>query len=391
MQLSEEVRMIRNVVDDFGKREVLNYGYREWEPKGEFPREFIEKADRLGIMGLTFPVEYGGSAMSTVAASVVAEVTAYHLLSWHLRWTASHGLAGYPIMTFGTQEQKRRFLPRLASGEILGCYALSEPNAGSDAAALEARAEFDKTKGGWILSGTKTWITNADEASVCVLFARVKGDTSGKRHGGIAAFILESDEPGLKISGVTVRVIPKRALRCSHFAEISLNNVLVPEDNVLGLNDGLERGFHMAMETLNNGRINIAAQSIGLARRALHEAKEYAKIREAFGKHLIEMPVLAGRLARLEAQADAAWELTLHASELKDLGEEYLIYASKAKLVASEIALACAIENFRISGAMGLTEESIAVPLINDALATVTYEGTSDIQDLTIAKSFADS
>jgi len=387
MQLSQEVRMLRDLVDEFGRKEVMDIGYSKLEPKGEFPQELIAKMNALGTMGLTFPEEYGGSAMSTVAASVVAERKAFYLPSWHLRWTASHGLAGYPILTFGTKEQKERFLPGLASGEILGCYALSEPNAGSDAAAIATRAEPSEKKGGWILSGTKTWITNADEASVCVLFARVKGDTSGKRHGGIAAFVLQSDEPGLKIPGVKVSVIPKRALRCSHFAEIALDNVFVPQENVLGLRDGLVRGFYMAMETLNNGRINIAAQSVGIARRALHEAKEYARAREAFGQRLIEMPKRATNLARLQAEVDAAWELTLHASELKDLGEEYLYFASEAKLVASEIALRCAIENYRVAGALGITEESIAIPIVNDAFAAVTYEGTSDMQELIIAKS----
>jgi butyryl-CoA dehydrogenase/short/branched chain acyl-CoA dehydrogenase len=391
MQLSEEVRMLRDMVDEFGKKEVLNDGYSKWEPKGEFPKDFVAKADGLGTMGLTFPEEYEGSAMSTIAASVVAERKAFYLPSWHLRWTASHGLAGYPIMTFGTETQKERLLPALANGEILGCYALSEANAGSDAAAIQTRAEFNKKRGGWILNGAKLWITNADEASVCVLFARVKGARSVKRHSGIAAFILESDEPGLKIPGVTVNVIPKRALRCSHFAEIVLDNVFVPkDDNVLGGDDGLARGFNMALETLNNGRINIAAQSVGLARRALHEAKEYGKARKAFDKRLIDMDVRATKLARLEAEADAAWELTLHASERKDLGKVYLYDASKAKLVASEVALQCAIENFRVAGAMGIMEESIAIPIINDALAMVTYEGTSSIQELTIAKSFRD-
>lgn len=286
-------------------------------------------------------------------------------------------------MTFGNEEQKKRILPRLATGEILGCYALTEPEAGSDAANIRASAERDRDKQGWILKGVKLYITNADNASVGVVFGRIKGDTSGKRHGGITAFILESDEPGLKTPGVKVNVISKWGLKCSHFAEVVLDNVFVPDENVLG---EVGRGFHIAMETLNNGRVNIAAQAVGIARRALFEAEKYGNARIAFGKPVIKMESHARRLKHLQQKVDRAWELTLEASCAKDSGLDYRVEAAQAKLFASETAVECAMFNYRIQGGFGYTTASTAMSILHDALATITYEGTSDIQKLVIAR-----
>lgn len=387
MEFSDEIRMLRNMIDEFGKRELMDVGYREFEPKGEFPDDFIRKSNELETMGLTFPEEYGGGGMNTVAASVVAERKAFYLPSWHLRWTASHGLAGYPIVTFGNDEQKQLYLPRLASGEILGCCALSEPDAGSDAAAIETRAVWDKKKRVWILNGTKTWITNADEACVGVVFARANSTRRAKRHEGITAFILESKKPGLKIPGVTVGVIPKWGLRCSHFCEMFLSDVVVSSDSLLG---EVSNGFYIAMDTLNNGRINIAAQAVGIARRALHEMKEYAKMRRAFGKRLMDIDEKAKKIAWLETKVEAAWLMVLRASQAKDSGGDYRLEASQAKLFASRVAKETADFFSEFAAGVGYTLEYIAERIYQDARATVIYEGTSDVQELVIAKSFRD-
>ena len=209
MQLNEDARMVRDLVDKFGQDELLNVGYKELESKGEFPYELVRKISDMDLMGISFPEKYGGLGMNTVATSVVGERLAFYWPSLQLIWSANVSLAGFPIMAFGTEEQKQRFLPRLATGEILGCYALTEPNAGSDAANIQAKAIFDMNfdldedelrnhSGFWIINGTKTFITNAGNSSVGVLFARVKEEkvqTQTKRHQGITAFIFDSEAP----------------------------------------------------------------------------------------------------------------------------------------------------------------------------------------------------
>lgn len=387
MQFSENLKILRNLIDDFGKKELMN-AYNEREPTGEFPRDLVERISQIGLMGISFPEEYGGMGMDTIATSVVGERLAFYWPSLQLIWSANVSLAGFPIMTFGTEGQKSRFLPRLATGEILGCYALTEPDAGSDAANIKTVAERN-VDGSWRINGTKTFITNANNASVGIVFARVRGDKdnilAGKRHAGITAFIFESKEPGLKIPGITVNNIDKWGLRCSHFCEIVMDNVSVLgyDYNVLG---EIGRGFYVAMETLNNGRINIAAQSVGIARRALFEAERYGSARVAFGGPIIKKRVQARRLAGLKHKVEKAWNLTMDASLAKDSGKNYRVEAAKAKLAASEAAVQCAMFNYRIQGGFGYTTESTAISILHDALATVTYEGTSDIQRIVIAK-----
>ncbi len=382
MQYSQEIDMILRMVDDFGEKELMS-AYRELEPEGKFPAELVKTISSMGLMGISFPEEYGGMGMNTVATSVVGERLAFYWPSLQLIWSANVSLAGFPIMTFGSEEQKRRLLPRLATGEILGCYALTEPDAGSDAASIQTKAEYNKKRKVWIINGVKLYITNAEVASVGVVFA--KRAYGGKNYEKISAFILESEEPGLKIPGVTIRDIPKWGLRCSHFAEIRLDNAEVPEGMMLGAR---KDGWRIAMQTLNNGRINIAAQAVGIARRALREMKEYAKTRKAFGKRLMDIEEKAKRIAWLETQTEAAWLMVLRASEAKDSGRDYRVEASEAKLFASRVAKEVTVFFSEFAAAIGYTLAYIAEYLYQDARATVIYEGTSDIQELVIAKSF---
>lgn len=397
MQLSEEVRMLRDMVDDFGQKEVMDIGYAELEPKGEFPEEFVKKISDMGLMGISFPEEYGGMGMDTMATSVVGERLAFYWPSLQLIWSANVSLAGFPIMIYGNENQKQRFLPNLASGKILGCYALTEPDAGSDAANIKTTAEIKGQRDLWVLNGTKTFITNATNASVGIVFARIAGKRKSKRrHEGITAFLLSTEEPGLKRKQntlayppekITVRKIDKWGLRCSDFCEIILEDVHIAEGNVLGEVGG---GFRIAMETLNNGRINIAAQAVGIARRALHEMKEYARSRKAFDKRLMDIDEKAKKIAWLETQVEAAWLMVLRASQAKDGRGDYRVEASQAKLFASRVAKETADFFSEFAGGVGYTLEYIAERIHQDARATLIYEGTSDIQELVIAKSFRD-
>lgn len=377
--------LIRNTVKQFVQQEVTPYGYRIGEKSGEIPARFIKALVDMGIWGMTIPEEYGGGGMGAEASAVVAAELAYGWPSLHLVWSANNSLAGYPIAKFGTEEQKQRILPRLARAEILGCYGLTEVDAGSDVAAMRTKSEWKEQKGKkrpglWMLNGAKMFITNAPDASVAVVFARISSEENyeGKRHGGITAFLLETDKPGLRAKGVTVTKMEKWGLLASPFAEVSLQDVEVPADAVLGERG---RGFSIAMETLVNGRINIAAQSVGIARRALDEAVQYAKGRVQFGSSLMEKQSIAHALADLKARTEAAWQMTLYAAQAKDGGDARAAeLSSQAKYFASETALQAALYCYRVHGGVGYTTVSIAMRLLHDSLATVTYEGASNIQ-----------
>lgn len=388
MLLCEEHEMLRKTVRKFVEQEVTPVGYYELEQRGEFPKELFEKLVKMGYVGMSFPEEYGGMGADCLSTSIVAAELAFGWPSLQLIWSANESLSGFPIKQFGNEEQKKRFLPGLASGEMLGCFALTEPDYGSDAANIRTAAEKLLRKPGleWVLRGIKTFITNADMASMGVVFARVRGISRQrfvKRHFGVTAFIVDCHRSHMPIK-VSVRNIPKWGFLSSHFCEMVFEDLHIPESDVLG---EVGNGFHIAMETLNNGRVNIAAQSVGIARRALHEAKEYARMRKVFGKTILEIDEKAKKLAWLETQADAAWLLVMRAAQARDKGlSDYIGKASEAKLFASEVAVECAMFNYRIQGGFGYTKDSIAMPILHDALATVTYEGTSDIQELTIAK-----
>ena len=393
MLLCEEHEMLRKTAREFVEKEVTPVGYYKLEQKGEFPKELFKKLVDMGYVGMSFPEEYGGMGADCLSTSIVAAELAFGWPSLQLVWSANESLSGFPIMKFGSEAQKKRLLPELASGNIMGCFALTEPDAGSDAANIQATAELEQFDWGrgWVLNGHKTFITNADAASVGIVFARVKDKfkrASKKRHAGITAFLVKIDKQHLKDDRIELNDLAKWGLLSSHFCHIVLDNVELRENCVLG---EVGNGLHIAMETLNNGRVNIAAQSVGIARRALYEAKEYAKMRKVFGKTLMEFDEKAKELARLQTKADAAWLHVMRAAQARDKGlSDYITKASEAKLFVSEVAVECAMFNYRIQGGFGYTRESIAIPILHDALATVTYEGTSDIQELTIAKSFRD-
>lgn len=386
--LNEGELMLQKMVDEWGRKKVFERGYREFEPNEEMPPEFLRDLARMGLMGMFLPEEYGGSGASTLQTSLVSERLAFIWPSLQLLWGANASLAAYPIVRFGTKEQKRRYLPKIASGEILGCFALTEPDWGSDAASMGMKAEYDKKKHAWILNGTKRFITNAGLASFAVVFARVEGEKkSGKKHEGITAFLVGAPDlriRGLKKQGISLRKIPKWGFLSCPFYDIIFDDVEVGPKAILGK---VGEGFRIAMGTLDNGRISIAAQAVGIARRAHYEAVEYAKKRVAFGGPLIEKDAIAFKLAEQKARLDAQWELTLAASRAQDAGEEYTTMASEAKLLASRLAVDCSLMALEdIYGGLGYTTESIAMRIHHDAIATVIYEGSSNIQRMIIAR-----
>lgn len=375
----ESLAIVLESVRRFGKDEVES-ARAKYEEDGIFPTELVRQMGALGLFGLTIPEEYGGSGMGTLAASFVARELAYRWPALHLIWTANGSLAAFPVMLAGTKEQKARILPKLASGEILGCYALTEPNAGSDAGSMTMRAEWRKDSLTWLLNGAKIFITNALHASVAVVFAR-----TGKK--AISAFLIESSEAGLRYPGVGVRYIPKRVLKSSDFCEINCTDVLLPDSALLG-KEG--KGFAIAMQTLDGGRINIAAQAVGMAMRVFDDAYEYAHVRRQFGRPVWENQKVQFDFARAYAELSAAWALVLQASEARDRGESVTRVASAAKLVATETAWRVGSDLATYFGGMAFTEESPWLARLLDIAPTRVYEGANNIQHMVIAKHLDD-
>lgn len=377
----ESLRMIVDSIRRFGKEEI-EPTRRTHEEEGIFPALLVKKMADMGLFGLMIPEEYGGSGMGTVAGSFVARELAYFWPSLHLIWTANSSLAAFPIQYAGTEEQKKRILPRLASGEILGCYALTEPNAGSDARSLATHAE--RVKGDksfpWAMNGGKIFITNPMHASVAVVFAR----TSKK---DISAFLVESSEPGLRYPGLSVRLIEKYMLKSSDFCELNFIDVRLPEDALLGEKG---KGFAIAMETLDGGRINIAAQAIGMAMRLFDNAFLYVHTRKQFSHALFENQKMACDFAEAWSSLRAAWALTLEAAEMRDRGEPVTRIASAAKFIATETAWKVASKVMTAFGGIVVTKELGIFPRFMDVFPTLIYEGASNIQDIVIAKHLDD-
>lgn len=381
---SEVEAILQKIIVD---KDIVKNGYL-WEARGheeEFPFTLHKILGDVGIMGMTFPEQYGGIGASMEAVMHASEILSFAWPSWQLGWSVNTTLTGYPIMTFGTREQKTTFLPRLASGEVFGCYMLTEPNMGSDAAALQATAEYKDGK--WVLNGSKMFITNAQYATIGIVFARVKTKTSQKKHSGITAFIIESEVPGFKdIKGVCVHNMEKRGFHCAPFAEVNFDNVALAENSLLG---ELGDGFYIAMETLDMGRMGIASQAAGMLRRVIYEAEEYTKQRTAFGKRLIDFDVISSDTVKAQIAQDVGWRYIQYVARLKDgglAGNAFSILASRAKFnMTTKLKRHAHIlqEHF---GGTGYTTEHRIGDIINDADAPVLYEGASHIQILKLAR-----
>jgi len=370
--LSEEENFAADTAQAFAEKEVVPLAAKI-DREHYFPRELLPKMGALGLMGAIVPQEYGGAGLSTLAYALIIEELSAACASTGIIVSAHTSLCITPILDYGDEEQKRYFLPRLASGQALGCFALSEPGTGSDAAAITTTYRRDGDD--FIVSGTKNWITNGPEADVCILFA--SSDTS-KGNKGITAFVHDMNVPGLSRG----RHEDKMGIRGSPTSSITYDNVRLPKSSVL---HDENRGFPVAMTTLNGGRIGVAAQAVGIARSALDDALRYAQERKAFGKKICEHQSIQNYFADMVCHIDSARYLTLDAAKRKDKQQSYVRQAAMAKLFASETAMMCAVKGIQIHGGYGYVTEYPAERHLRDAKITEIYEGTSEIQRILIA------
>jgi butyryl-CoA dehydrogenase len=371
--LSDHQQLIRNTVREFMEAEVRPH-VKEWERTEHFPLQAIKKLGGLGCCGMLMPEEWGEAGFDTISYVLMLEEVARVHAALATALSVTNSAVQIPLLMFGTDAQKKRYLRRLASGEIIGSFCLTEPGAGSDAAGIQAMAvrEGDAYK----LNGTKTWVTNGSAAGVYIVFAKTNPDAAGK---GITAFLLEPGMPGFKIG----RHEDKMGQRSSPSLEILLNDCQVCEENRLG-EDG--QGLKIALSALDNGRIGIAAQAVGLAQGALDESVKYAKARKAFGKSIGEFQAIQWMLADMHTEIEAARGLLYQAAFLKDNGGKMGSASSRAKLYASEMVNRVAYKAVQIHGSLGYSRESDVERMYRDARVISIYEGTSEVQRTIIAR-----
>lgn len=371
-ELTAEQEQIREVARAFAEAE-LGDRIAPFDERHEFPHEIVKKLGPLGFLGVLVPEELGGAALDYVSYALIVEELCRGDASVGITMWAHNSLCTNHIATFGSPEQKRRYLPPLAAGRVLGAWGLTEPSSGSDAAALVTRAELRGAE--WILNGSKAFITNASVASTAVVMAR----TDGGRSRGISAFVVERGTPGFA-SGKPYR---KLGLHASDTAELIFQDARIPAASLLG-----ERGtgFAQAMTVLEGGRIAMAAMAVGIAQAAVDQATRYMRQRTAFGKTLAEFNGLQGMIADLATDVEVARLLTLRAAYLKDNGRPAMHAAAMAKLFASEAAMKAATKAVQIHGGAGYISEFPVERIFRDAKLTEIGEGTSEIQRMVIAR-----
>ncbi|MFD5058787.1 acyl-CoA dehydrogenase family protein [Streptomyces sp. NPDC058394] len=373
LELSEEQEAVRQLAKDFVAREIAPHVV-EWDRAENVDRSIVKKLGSLGFLGLTVPEEYGGSGGDHLAYCLVTEELGRGDSSVRGIVSVSLGLVAKTIATWGDEEQKRQWLPRLTAGEAIGCFGLTEPGTGSDAGNLTTKAVRDGDS--YVINGTKMFITNGTWADVVLLFARTD-DTPG--HKGISAFLVPTDTPGL-----TRRTIHgKLGLRGQATAEVVLEDVRVPATTLLGPEG---KGFSVAMSALAKGRMSVAAGCVGIAQAALDAAVGYAGEREQFGKSIASYQLVQELISDIAVDVDAARLLTWRVADLIDRGEDFATAASKAKLFASEAAVRAANNALQVFGGYGYIDEYPVGKLLRDARVMTLYEGTSQIQKLIIGR-----
>jgi alkylation response protein AidB-like acyl-CoA dehydrogenase len=372
-ELEPEQKEVQSLAREFAKQEIDPYA-AEWDREHRFPRETIAKLADVGLMGACVPEEYGGAGTDFLSYILVLEELSRADAGVGVTVAVHTSAVTLPLLAFGTDEQKSRFVPPLARGEYLGAFALTEPEAGSDAGSLRTRAEPDGD--GWRITGAKQWITNGRHAGTFLVFARTDADTLGAR--GVSAFILDADHVRV------TRDEEKLGLNSSVTNDIVIEGVTIGRDRLLHEED---HGFRVAMQTLDGGRIGIAAQAVGIAQAAYDVARDYAKERYTFGRPIAEHQAIQHKLADMSTEIDAARLLVLRAAWLKDRGRPVSEAGAKAKLFASELSRRVTGDAIQILGGYGYTKEFPVERYYRDAKITEIYEGTSEIQRLVIARS----
>ncbi len=371
--LTEEHLMIRDAARDFAKTELLP-GVIERDEKQEFPQELVKKMGDLGFMGIMVDPKYGGSGMDTISYVLVMEELSKIDASASVMVSVNNSLVCYGLQAYGSEEQKQKYLTKLATGEQIGAFCLSEPEAGSDATSQATTAE-DKGDH-YLINGTKNWITNGGRSDVYLVIAQTDRD---KGHRGINAFIVEKGMEGFHIGPKE----DKLGIRGSDTHTLQFNDVKVPKENRIG-EDGF--GFKFAMKTLSGGRIGIAAQALGIASGAYELALKYSKERKAFGTEICNHQAIAFKLADMYTEIEAARLLVMKAAFEKDENKNYDMTSAMAKLYASKVAMEQTVEAVQIHGGNGFVKEYHVERLMRDAKITQIYEGTSEIQKIVISR-----
>ncbi len=372
--LTPEQEMIRKVVWEFAEKEVAPLA-AEIDKTCEFPKANVEKMAKLNMLGIPFPQEYGGAGADHVSYAITVEELSRACATTGVICSAHTSLACYPIYAYGNEEQKQKYLVSLLKGEKLGAFALTEPNAGTDAASQQTVAVLDGDE--YVLNGSKIFITNAGEADIFIIMA-MTDKSKGTR--GISAFIVEKDTPGFSLG----KKEDKLGIRASDTRELIFENCRIPKENILG-KEG--HGFKIAMSTLDGGRIGIAAQAVGIAQRALDESLQYVNERKQFGRSIGKFQGIQFMLAEMATKIEAARLLTYQAADKKDQGLNFSKEAAMAKYFAAETAMDVAVKAIQLHGGYGYTKEYPVERLMRDAKITEIYEGTTEVQKMVIAGS----
>ncbi len=376
-RLTEEHEAVREAARQFAQNE-LKPGVIERDSKMLYPREQVRKMAELGFLGMMTSPEYGGGGMDTLSYVIAMEEISKVDSSCSVIMSVNNSLVCWGLEKYGTEEQKRRYLTKLATGEWIGSFCLSEPEAGSDATSQRTTAVDMGDY--YLLNGTKNWITNGGTSQVHLVMAQTNAE---KKHRGINALIVETSWPGVVVGAKE----DKLGIRASDTHTIMYNDVKVPKENRIG-EDGF--GFKFAMNTLNGGRIGIAAQALGIAAGAYELAVEYAKQRQAFGKPIAQHQAIAFKLADMATEIEAARLMVYRAAYLKDQDFDYAQAAAMAKLFASEVAMRHTVEAVQIHGGYGYVKEYHVERLMRDAKITQIYEGTSEVQRIVISRNVLD-
>ncbi|HBA27472.1 MAG TPA: acyl-CoA dehydrogenase [Nitrospinae bacterium] len=370
-ELTEDQKLIKDTVRKFAEEEIVPVA-RENDIKEHFPIEIIKKMASLGFLGAPIPEKYGGAGLDFISDAIIFEEIGKADSSIRTTLSVQVSIVGLTVLNWGTEGQKEKYLSRLCKGEIIGCFALTEPGAGSDAANQSTTAIL--TNKGWVLNGTKTWISNGGIADIAVVFAQTD---KNKKHKGIAAFIIEKGTPGF----TTKEIKGKLGLRASNTAELIFEDCEIPKDALLGK---VGDGFEVAMSALDNGRYGVASGCVGIIQGCIDACVKYAKERHQFGKPIGSFQLIQEKIARMVVDCDASRLLVYRAGDLKNKGIKNTLETSIAKYFASEAAVRAATDAIQIFGAYGYSNEYPVERYLRDAKVATIYEGTSEIQKLII-------